>query len=126
MRNRVGRYGVCILVMLPFVLGLMAASGSAEKSPALAVEPSEGKPKTVITISGSGFEPGEVVEITLETGPGIIHGLGTGKVDPIVADDSGAFSVETGIPTVAPVGEFTIEAAGDKGSLATHPLVVTK
>lgn len=126
MRNRVGRYGVRVLIMVPFVVGLMAASVSAEKAATLVVEPMKGKPKTVITISGSGFKPGEVVEITLETGPGIIHGLGTGKVDPIVADESGAFSVETGIPTVAPVGEFTIEAAGDKGSLAAHPLVVTK
>lgn len=126
MQNRVGRYGVCILVMVPFVLGLMAASASAGKAAALVVNPMKGKPKTVITISGSGFKPGEVVDVTLETGPGIIHGLGTRKVDAIVADDSGAFSVETGIPAVAPVGEFTIEAAGDKGSLATHPLVVTE
>ncbi len=126
MRNRADRYGVYILIVVGFALGLMAAPASAEKAAALAVEPSKGKPKTVITISGSGFKPGEVVEITLETGPGVIHGLGTGKVDAIVADESGAFSVETGIPAVAPVGEFTIEAAGDKGSVATHPLVVTQ
>lgn len=126
MWNRAGRYGVCSLIVVAFALGLMAASASAGKAAALAVEPMKGKPKTPITISGSGFERGEVVEIILETGPGMIHGLGTEKVDPIVADESGAFRVETGIPTVAPVGEFTIEAEGDHGSKATHPLVVTK
>lgn len=126
MRNRVGRYGVYMLMLALFALGLMAASASAEKAAALVVEPSKGKPKTVITISGSGFKPGEVVDVTVETGPGVINGLGTEKVDAIVADKSGAFSVKSGIPVVAPVGEFTIEAAGDKGSLATHPLVVTK
>lgn len=124
MRNRIGRYGVCMLVMAPFVLGLLVAA-SAEGA-GLVVNPSKGKPKTVITISGSGFKPGEVVDVTLETEPGVVCGLGTQKVDAIVADNSGAFNVETGIPVVAPIGEFTIEAAGDHGSVATHPLVVTK
>ncbi len=126
MGNRLSRYGVSILMVVALALGLMAACASTGKAAALVVDPSKGKPKTVITISGSGFKPGEVVEVTLETGPGIIHGLGTEKVDAIIADDSGAFSVETGIPAVAPVGEFTIEAAGDHGSVATHPLIVTK
>jgi hypothetical protein len=126
MRNRVSRYGVCSLMVVALALGLITACASTGKAAALVVNPMEGKPKTAITISGSGFKPGEVIDITLETGPGIIHGLGTQKVDPVVADESGAFSVETGIPTVAPVGKFTIEAIGDKGSGATHPLVVTK
>lgn len=126
MRNRVGRDGACMLVVVLFALGLLAACASPGNAAALVVDPSKGKPKTVITISGSGFKPGEVVDVTLETEPGVIHGLGTQKVDAIVADDSGAFSVQTGIPVVAPIGEFTIEAAGDHGSVATHPLVVTK
>ncbi len=126
MRNRVSSYGICVLMLVTFALGLMVTSAVAGKGAALVVDPSKGKPKTVITISGSGFKPGEVVDVTLETGPGIIHGLGTRKVDAIVADKSGAFSVKSAIPAVAPVGEFTIEAAGDKGTVATHPLVVTK
>lgn len=126
MRNRVGRYGVYMLMVAAFALGVMAACASPGKAAALVVDPSKGKPKTVITISGSGFKPDEVVDVTVETGPGIINGLGTEKVDAIVADKSGAFSVKSGIPVVAPVGEFTIEAAGDQGSVARHPLVVTK
>lgn len=126
MRNRVGRNGLCTVIMVACALSLMTACASTGKAAALVVDPMQGKPKTAITISGSGFQRGEAVEITLTTGPGIIHGLGTSKVDPIVADETGAFKVQTGIPTVAPVGEFTIEAVGDHGSVATHRLVVTK
>lgn len=126
MRNRVSSYGICVLMLVTFALGLMVTSAVAGKAAALVVDPTSGKPKAALTISGSGFEPKEVVDLVLATGPGILHGLGTRKVDAIVANEFGAFSVKTAIPKVSPVGVYSIEAAGDKGSLATHPLVVTK
>ena len=63
---------------------------------------------------GAGFEPGEIVSISVINGPQV---LVAGRANP-----SGAFEVEVEV-NLEP-GVYTVKAMGDMGSEATTPLVV--
>lgn len=94
-----------------------------ERSATLVVEPASGKAAAAIKIKGSNFLPDEEVEIVLTVGD-IHHGLGTEKVDKIIADKAGAFVVDSGIPVKTPPGTYTIKAKGNKGSVGTFSITV--
>ncbi|MFQ5912761.1 MAG: hypothetical protein ACE5JS_06240 [Nitrospinota bacterium] len=130
MRNRTyrseNRRAIAGFVLSIVFLSVWIAPAFGGKNAQLAVTPGSGKPRTVVSIGGAGFEAGETVDVVVLAGPGLRLGLGTRKVDAIVADDSGAFSVKSAIPRVLKPGKYTIEATGDKGSRAKFLLVVTK
>ena len=92
----------------------------------LVITPASGTPTTPITILGSGFQPGEKVEVLLNVA-GTEAALGgyqaKGDIIP-TANEDGAFMLTSKIPrdTAVPLGVYTVRARGDKGSEATHPL----
>ena len=96
------------------------------ETPILTVSPNVGKPKTPIIVEGKGFKPGEQISLLLKLSEYEIIGLGTRKVEAIVADEEGNFKVETAIPKMAKPGEYLIIAEGDKGSYATTKIKVIK
>lgn len=61
-------------------------------------------PGDPVTVSGSGFQPGARLTITLNSA-GIVVGYA-------VADAQGRFSVKVLMPHNAPLGEHDLEAAG--------------
>jgi hypothetical protein len=92
----------------------------------ITINPDSGKPKTPIVIEGKGFKPGERVDVLLKLSDFEIIGLGTRKVDKIVADQSGAFKVKSAIPKMAKPGIYKVIATGDKGSYAESQIKVVK
>jgi uncharacterized membrane protein len=104
-----------------------AGTTTAQVSKAsIAIDPPTGKKSTVITINGTGFQPQEEVDIVITLGPGQKVGLGTEKIEIVVADDKGAFSVPSAIPMNAKPGTYPIEVEGNMGSMFNTTLVVTE
>lgn len=99
-----------------------ALSNAAD--PSIKINPCTEQPKKPVTIEGAGFNPGEVVDITLNLGDGVLIGLGTQKVEAITADADGAFSAKSAVPAVAKPGTYKVTAEGDKGSEAEAQLTV--
>lgn len=96
--------------------------GSATAS--LVITPISGQPASVITIRGSGFIPGEKIEIIMVI-DGIPVDLGQ---EPMIkeANEGGAFRAKSGIPLNAKPGIYSVKAIGDKGTAAVAPLEVEK
>lgn len=65
-----------------------------------------------VTVTGSGFHPGETVRLELRTGSTIV-GLGTA-----VADASGGFTAVVTIPAGAPLGDHALVATGGESARA--------
>ena len=115
---------IVFLVFIVALAGLFAFTSCAalqttESKAKVTVEPSSGKAKAKIAIIGSGFQPGEEVFIILDLGEGRLIGLGTTKVEVVVADGTGAFKAMSNVPRVAKPGKYTITVEGNKGSEAT-------
>ena len=102
-----------------FVFTSCAALQTTESKAKVTVEPSSGKAKAKIAIIGSGFKSGEEVEIILDLGKGQLLGLGTTKVEVVVADGTGAFKAMSNVPKMAKPGKYTITVWGNEGSEAT-------
>ncbi len=92
----------------------------------ITITPDSGKPKTAIVIEGKGFKPGEKIDVLLKLSEYEIIGLGTRKVDKIIADKTGTFKVKSAIPKMAKPGVYKVVAIGDKGSYAESKIKVTK
>ena len=116
-----------VLVSLTFLFGCVAM-GSQTKSvaPVVTVTPDTGKVKANIVIAGSGFQPGEEIDIVMVLGQGMKIGLGTQKVEIIKADAKGAFSAKSKIYRAAKPGTYPIEVSGSMGSEASASLTVVK
>jgi hypothetical protein len=110
-------------LVLSFSLVEIATAGSKA---AVVIDPASGKKSTVITITGTGFAPQEEVDVVITLGPGQRVGLGTEKVEMIVADDQGGFSVPSAIPMNAKPGTYPIDVEGSKGSEFSTSIVVTE
>jgi len=122
--------GKIILAFFFLVAGMLSCAGLQEKpgasAPAatLVVTPVTGLPGAVTTIRGSGFIPGEKIEVVM-----VIDGVPTELGEaPIVkeANEMGAFKTISGIPITANPGMYSVKATGDKGTMAVAPLEVEK
>ena len=109
---------ICFLFLMILPIAVWGAS--------ITISPDSGKPKTPIVIQGTGFKPGEKVDVLLKLSEFEIIGLGTRKVDKIVADQNGAFKVKSAIPKMAKPGTYNVMAIGDKGSYAESQIKVVK
>ncbi|MBM4330745.1 MAG: hypothetical protein FJ117_05870 [Deltaproteobacteria bacterium] len=88
----------------------------------LVITPISGLAASIITIRGSGFIPGEKIEV-LTVVDGIPVELGE---EPMIkeANEAGAFKAKSGIPMNAKPGIYSVKAIGDKGTVAVAPLEV--
>ncbi len=106
------------------LLGCAGLQKKPEPAASLVITPISGKPETVMIIRGSGFIPGEKIEIIM-----VIDGIPTelGE-EPMIkeANEVGAFKAKSGIPLNAPPGVYSVKAVGDKGTMAVAPLEVEK
>ena len=127
-KNWFSHAGLAVVCALFLVLsfGCAGTMTGSKSQAAIAIDPPTGKKATAITISGSGFKPQEEVDIVITLGPGQKVGLGTSKVEIIVADDKGEFSVPSAIPRLANPGSYPIEVEGNMGSMFSTTLVVTE
>ena len=102
--------------------GLQGKPGGAEPAANLVITPISGLAASVITIRGSGFIPGEKIEI-ITVVDGIPIELGA---EPMIkeANEAGAFKAKSGIPRNAQPGVYSVKASGDKGTVAVAPLEV--
>jgi hypothetical protein len=118
---------VVSVAVLVFLFALTGQAIAEQSAPSLVVSPISGKALIKLTFYGSGFEPGEKVRVIMEFNdvPYAFGTVGTGGV--LEVNENGAFKLEPrgGIPKqyVEP-GVYTIQAIGDKGSYATHPLEI--
>lgn len=120
----------CAFAMLAVSFLLLSLSfvevATAGSNAVVVIDPPSGKKATVISITGTGFEPQEEVDVVITLGPGQKVGLGTAKVEVIVADDQGAFSVPSAIPMNAKPGTYPIDVEGNKGSEFRTSIAVTE
>lgn len=98
--------------------------GKQTPPPNLVINPISGPPETSISIYGSGFIPGEKVEIIMVV-DGVPVELGS---EPMIKEvnEMGAFKAKSNIPRNAKPGVYSIKATGDKGTISAAPLEVTK
>jgi len=104
------------------LLGCAALQKKAEPAASLVITPISGVAASVITIRGSGFIPGEKIEVIMVV-DGIPVELGE---EPMIkeANEVGAFRAKSGIPFNAKPGVYSVKAIGDKGTMAVAPLEV--
>ena len=123
--------GKRIFWMIAIGLSLSVAVSFSPVSQAVAAQPSieatgPGIAGKVLKVTGSGFAPGEVVELVLDMdGVPIIVGK---KGAAIAADAGGRFEAETNYPhkLVAVPGSWPLSATGDKGSEAVCQVEIKK
>jgi len=111
----------CLITLIAFMACVPKAQ--KERQAAISVMPTSAKASAVIFISGYQFVPQEEVEIIMTVG-NVHHSLGTEKADVIVANENGAFEVQSGIPVKTPPGSYKITAIGNKGSTGSFNITV--
>ena len=120
----------------PGLPGLQGPPGEpAEQAANIVITPISGKMKAKVTIYGAGFQPGEEVLLLLtakgwkDVGDVTWGFAAKGKAEEgasgvVVANEYGAFKLTRSLPVKIDPGSYTLEAKGDKGSRATHPLEI--
>jgi len=122
---------VGMLLLMVMAASLLACAGQAEEakvSPTLVITPASAVGGTNLTILGTGFQPGEKVQVIVNV-MDVPVALGREGSEGIVAVDvntDGAFMIPSKVPNkkVAPAGVYVVKALGDKGSVAISPLGV--
>ena len=119
----------CFIVILAATALIVAcAAGTTatktDEVPKIFLSPASGKASAAITVYGTGFQPGEQIDIVMVVGAGEKVGLGTEKVEAIQANEHGAFTAKTAIYVRAKPGSYVVEASGSKGSEASGKLTV--
>ena len=117
---------IVALAAVALIIGCAAGTTAtkSDETPKIFLSPSSGKASAAITIYGTGFQPGEEIDIVMVVGAGEKVGLGTEKVEAIQANDQGAFTAKTAIYVRAKPGGYVVEAGGSKGSEASEKLTV--
>ena len=113
----------CVLLsLMPLACATMQEKPEAGPAASLVVTPNSGLPGDKITILGSGFIPGETIEVIIVV-DGIPMELGE---EPMIkeANEMGAFKTKSGIPLDTKPGVYSVKAIGDKGTAAVAPLNV--
>jgi photosystem II stability/assembly factor-like uncharacterized protein len=119
-RYRLLVVAVIAIATLIFLSPLFTASSAAAGSPSLMINPTSGPVGTTVTASGSGFSPGETVNIDW-------NAVGYDTVASTTADGSGAFSnVTFSVPAYAASGQNYVWAIGQtSGNSAYQFFTVT-
>ena len=117
---------IVVLAAVALIIGCVAGTTATKSDdvPKILLSPSSGKASAAITVYGTGFQPGEEIDIVMVVGAGEKVGLGTAKVEAIQANEHGAFTAKTAIYVRAKPGSYVVEASGSKGSEASGKLTV--
>jgi hypothetical protein len=108
---------VCLLAMS------VAAVGCSESSAELVIDPSSAEVGGTVTVTGSGLEAGDKVQVFMLTDDGTV-GL-TGLVTPVPeADASGAFTGDLSLKGFD-AGTYTIQLIVDDAVVATADIELT-
>jgi hypothetical protein len=116
--SRTGVFAAAIVAALLLATPMLLLIAPVLAVPALTLTPNRGPPNTTIIVSGSGFTPGETVEIWFDrTGEGMVDRTDDTQLgaDVIVGAD-GTFSVERVIPSDASPGITHIMVIADGAS----------
>ncbi len=115
--------GLCIVIGLFLAIAYTTLPGHAQE-PTISVT-GTGLPKSGMVIKGSGFKPGEEIELELDMADlPIIFGRVKGK--PVTASDSGTFESKSSLPAkkIMVPGTWVLRATGNKGSTAECKVVM--
>jgi hypothetical protein len=121
---------VGMLLLMVIAASLLACAGQAEVSPGptLVITPASAVGGTNLTILGTGFQPGEKVQVRVNIMDVQIALGREGSEGVVVAECNaeGAFMIPSRVPNekVAPAGVYVVKAVGDQGSTAIFPLGV--
>ena len=127
MYNRLIKRGslvLAVMVLAVVLVSLVVSVAQAQEKPGITLTPDKGNAEAALAVVGKNFQAGEEVDIVLILGEGMRIGLGTAKVEVVVADENGAFEALSNIPKMAKPGEYKIEVIGSKGSEAEATLHV--
>ncbi len=127
---------LCVFALFVGLIGCSPATPEVRSAPMVVMDPHAGAPSAIISVYGSGFREGEQVNLTIVNAkiPNYKDSLEM-HIGPlakeVVANASGAWSsadwqAQAAIPASLAPGVYTLEAKGNKGSLATVPVVVLK
>ncbi len=110
-RNIMSIQGRLLLAAALMVLALAAFAPRADAAPgaAISVSPGSAQPNQAITVSGTGFDPGELVDVY----------FGGSLIGSTAASPTGSFSVRGQVPDMMPPGGHPLDAVGSMGSSAT-------
>ena len=110
----------------PGLPGLQGSPGepAPQATARIVVSPVAGLPKATTYFYGSGFAPGEKIQLLLRVEGADIACGPTGGMAVIEANEYGAFGFSQLRHRAIEAGVYTLEAIGDKGSRATAPYEV--
>jgi hypothetical protein len=125
-RTLFGLAMACIGIPVVVVLVSCATTGPGAGSKAAISVVGDGTPGSDMKINGSGFIPGETIELTLEMEDVPIIVGKKGKV--VTVKEDGTFAAATNYPHkfVAVPGSWDLIANGSKGSSASSKVVIKK
>lgn len=121
------RYAGILIVLGLFLFSAcstMQVKESAGSAAQLSVA-GTGLPKADMLITGSGFKPGEAIELELDMS-GLPMLLGEQANKPVAASDKGTLQIKTAYPDKAVLvpGTWNLYARGNKGSKAQCKVVM--
>ncbi len=116
---------ICIAIVCMLAISFASQAVAMSHGVSVEISPASGVAETALKISGKGFAAGEEVDILFILEEGMKIGLGTEKVEAIVADAAGVFTANSAIPRMAKPGQYKIEIIGNKGSKTSMTLEVT-
>ena len=117
---------IACLTVLPLLACVGPQRPHESQGATIVVTPVSGVAKTPIKVIGAGFVPGETVEVSLssENLTTVLGGRGGAPGGKVTVNEVGAFFISSSVPRAVKPSVYTIEANGDKGSVATAPLVI--
>ncbi|UCE33064.1 MAG: hypothetical protein JSV40_07400 [Deltaproteobacteria bacterium] len=125
-RRSVYSLGVSLLIGFFVIISISCAPVQPNSTATVSVNPSKGTPGTNVVIKGAGFKAGEEIDVVMILGDGMLIGMGTQKVEAIVADSNGTFEAKSAIPKMAKAGIYTVEVEGNKGGMTSASVEVIK
>ncbi|MGC5167143.1 GH92 family glycosyl hydrolase [Luteimicrobium sp. DT211] len=93
---------------------------------ALTVTPAKVHPGDAVTIKGTGFKPGETVDVTLSATPVATSARSLAATPGVTADEHGSFSTTRTIPAKADDGTYPVLAVGRDSEASASAVVVVE
>jgi hypothetical protein len=125
-RRSVCKLGVSAVVAFFVAMSISCAMVQPKSTATVSISPSKGTPGTNVVIKGAGFKAGEEIDVVMILGDGMLIGMGTQKVEVIVADSNGSFEAKSAIPKMAKPGTYVVESEGNKGSMTSASVEVVR